>query len=151
MELEYKKAEIDDAAILIDIYNSAFYDDFVSYGHCPAYGHTKDSMKSSIKEFPKIIAYNNHTAVGVISYQNKGDGEYYIGCLGVKKEFQGMGIGTSLLKRFLSEHSDWKDITLVTPKDKESNIRLYKDHFGFEIIGEEDDGSVTVFWFQLKR
>ena len=55
------------------------------------------------------------------------------------------------MKHFLSEHPDWKEITLVTPKDKEQNIRFYIERFGFKITGEEDDGAVTVLWFKLSR
>ncbi|MCQ2467885.1 MAG: GNAT family N-acetyltransferase [Clostridia bacterium] len=151
MELIYKQAEKKDAETLVDIYNSAFYDDYVKYGECPAYGRTIENMEKSIEDFPKIIAYDQQIAVGVISYQNNGNGEYYIGCLGVKKEYQGQGIGTALMKYFMSECSDWREMTLVTPKDKEENIRFYTERFGFEITGEENDGTVVVYWFRLKR
>ena len=55
------------------------------------------------------------------------------------------------MKHLLSEHPDWKEITLVTPKDKEQNISFYTERFGFKITGEEDDGAVTVLWFKLSR
>ena len=147
----YKSADISDADILIDIYNSAFYDDYIRYGHCPAYGHSRESMEQSIRDYPKTIAYDNERAVGVISVKAEGAGKYYIGCLAVKKEEQGRGIGTLLMKHFLSEHPDWNEITLVTPKDKEQNIRFYTERFGFKITGEEEDGAVTVLWFKLSR
>jgi ribosomal protein S18 acetylase RimI-like enzyme len=108
-------------------------------------------MEQSIRDYPKTIAYDNERAVGVISVKAEGAGKYYIGCLAVKKEEQGRGIGTLLMKHFLSEHPDWKEITLVTPKDKEQNIRFYTERFGFKITGEEDDGAVTVLWFKLSR
>lgn len=41
MDLIYKDADINDIDILIDIYNSAFYDDYIRYGKCQAYGKTK--------------------------------------------------------------------------------------------------------------
>ncbi|MBQ0097505.1 MAG: GNAT family N-acetyltransferase [Oscillospiraceae bacterium] len=151
MELVYKNATKSDVEILIDIYNSAFYDDYLRYGECPAFGRTKEEMEKSIENFPKVIAYNQNTAVGVISTQNKGNGKYYVGCLGVKKEYQGQGIGTSLMKKFLLECSDWKEITLVTPIDKEENIKFYTERFDFKIIGEENDGTVIVYQFQLTR
>ena len=148
MELIYKNASTSDAEVLIDIYNSAFYDDYVRYGHCPAYGHTIESMERSVIDFPKIIAYDHERPVGVISYKAEEPGKYYIGCLAVKKEVQGCGIGTSLMKHFMTAHPDWKELTLVTPKDKEENIRFYTGRFGFEIAGEETDGGVAVFWFR---
>ena len=44
-----------------------------------------------------------------------------------------------------------KELTLVTPKDNERNIRFYTERFGFDIVGEEVDGAVTVLWFKLSR
>jgi len=151
MELIYKNAGKSDAEVLIDIYNSAFLDDYLRYGHCPAYGHTIESMERSVIDFPKTIAYDKEKPVGVISYKNEGPGKYYIGCLAVRKEEQGRGIGTSLMKYFMEDHPDWNEITLVTPKDNEANIRFYTGRFGFDITGEETDGNVTVLWFKLGR
>ena len=151
MDLIYKNANTSDAEVLVDIYNSAFYDDYIRYGHCPAYGHTIEEMEQSVIDYPKVIAYEENKAVGVISTKKEGPGKYYIGCLAVKKEYQGCGIGTALMKHFMSEHTDWNEITLVTPKDNEANIRFYTGRFGFDIVGEEDDGSVTVLWFRLNR
>lgn len=42
MKIEYRKADITDAELLIDIYNFAFYSDYIKYGECPAYGKTKE-------------------------------------------------------------------------------------------------------------
>ena len=151
MELFYKNADINDAETLIDIYDSAFYDDYILYGECPAYGRSVENMEQSVQEFPKVIAYDQGKAVGVISYKPEGSGKYYIGCLAVKKEEQGKGIGTALMRHFLDEHPDWNEITLVTPCDKEQNIRFYTERFGFNITGEEDDGHVKVLWFRLSR
>ena len=151
MELFYKNADINDAETLIDIYDSAFYDDYILYGECPAYGRSVENMEQSVQEFPKVIAYDQGKAVGVISYKPEGVGKYYIGCLAVKKEEQGKGIGTALMRHFLDEHPDWNEITLVTPCDKEQNIRFYTERFGFDITGEENDGHVKVLWFRLSR
>ena len=151
MELFYKNADINDAETLIDIYDSAFYDDYILYGECPAYGRSVENMEQSVQEFPKVIAYDQGKAVGVISYKPEGAGKYYIGCLAVKKEEQGKGIGTALMRHFLDEHPDWNEITLVTPCDKEQNIRFYTERFGFDITGEENNGHVKVLWFRLSR
>ena len=59
MTLTYKKATKSDANLLIDIYNSSFYDDYVRYGECPGYGKTKSQMEQSIFKFPKYIIVNN--------------------------------------------------------------------------------------------
>lgn len=147
----YKYADTSDADVLIEIYNSAFHDDFIRYGECPAYGRSMEDMEQSIQDFPKIIAYEQDKAIGVISYKQEAPGKYYIGCLAVIKDMQGCGIGTQLMNHFMSEHPDWNELTLVTPKDNERNIKFYTGRFGFDIVGEEDDGKVTVLWFKLSR
>ena len=149
--LVYKNADISDADVLIEIYNSAFYDDFVRYGQCQAYGKSREEMEQSVRDYPKTIAYDQDKAVGVVSWKAEGQGKYYIGCLAVVKEAQGHGIGTELLNHFMSEHPDWNELSLVTPKDNERNIRFYTKRFGFDIVGEEVDGAVTVLWFMLIR
>ena len=151
MNLNYRRADINDIDILIDIYNSAFYDDYLRYGQCQAYGRSRESMEQSLKDYPKILAFEQDKAVGLISYKAEGQGKYYIGCLAVIKEEQGQGIGTSLMRYFMEEHPDWSELTLVTPKDNEPNIRFYTRRFGFEIVGEEVDGKVTVLWFRLRK
>ena len=145
----YRNADISDAKILTEIYNSAFYDDFIRYGQCQAYGRSVEDMEQSVRDYPKIIAYDQDKPVGVISYKTEEPGKYYIGCLAVVKEEQGRGIGTSLMNHFMSDHPDWNELTLVTPKDNERNIRFYTGRFGFDIVGEEVDGAVTVLWFKL--
>lgn len=151
MDLTYRNADVSDAEVLIDIYNSAFYDDYLRYGQCQGYGRSKESMEQSVIDYPKVIAYEDDKAVGVISTKAEGPGKYYIGCLAVKKEYQGRGIGASLMRYFMDGHPDWNELTLVTPKDNEANIRFYTGRFGFEIVGEEDDGVVTVLLFRLNR
>ena len=114
--LVYKYADISDANVLVDIYNSAFYDDFIRYGYCPAYGRSREDMEQSVRDLPKIIAYDEGKPIGVISYKPEGPGKYYIGCLAVIKEEQGRGIGTLLLKHFMNEYPDWNELTLVTQR-----------------------------------
>ena len=67
MKIDFRKAELSDATVLIDIYNSAFYDDFIKYGECPAYGRTKEQMEQSIIDFPKFLILNEDKVVGCIS------------------------------------------------------------------------------------
>lgn len=150
-DLEFRCADTSDAKLLVEIYNSAFYDDFIRYGQCQAYGRSEENMQKSILDYPKILAYDQGKAVGVISYKEEAPGKYYIGCLAVVKEEQGRGIGTLLMKHFMSEHPEWQELTLVTPEDNERNIRFYTKRFGFDIVGEEVDGTVTVLLFSLRR
>ncbi len=71
MQLEYRRAVKNNADLLINIYNSAFYSDYIRYGKCPAYGKTRERMEISIAMFPKYIVICDDIPVGVISIVNK--------------------------------------------------------------------------------
>ena len=103
MKIGYRKADIADAELLIDIYNSAFYSDFLKYGECPAYGKTKEMMEKSIIDYPKFVILYNSEPVGCISCKKIDAGIYEVGCLCVVPEFQGKGIGTQAIK-FVTSH-----------------------------------------------
>ena len=131
MVLTYREASKADANLLIDIYNSSFYEDYIHYGECPGYGKTKEQMELSILRFP--------------------NGNYYLGCLCVIPTYQRMGIGSQALQYMLSICPEWKQIRLVTPSDKEQNIKFYTEKCGFIITGKEMDGNVEVTEFIMER
>lgn len=151
MNLRYMKAKKDDADMLINIYNASFYKDYIKYGICPAYGKTRIAMEESIKKFPKLIIYDRDIPIGVISVENRGNGEYYLSCLCVVPEYQGKGIGTQAVSYMLDYYSDWSKITLITPEDKIENIEFYTKKCGFKIIGKEMDDTVMVVRFLMER
>ena len=151
MKIDFRKAVISDAATLIEIYNAAFYDDFIKYGECPAYGRTKEMMEQSIIDYPKIMILNDDKEVGCISCKEIEKGVFYIGCLCVIPELQGKGIGTAAMEFAKSYYKDWKKFTLVTPADKSQNVKFYTEKCGFKIEGSEMDGTVKVYKFVLER
>ena len=151
MEIEFREAGITDAELLIEIYNSAFYSDFIKYGECPAYGRTIEQMEQSIRDFPKFLIMCDGRPVGCISCKAVETGLYEVGCLCVIPEFQGKGIGTAAMQFAKSNFKDWKRFTLITPVDKEQNVRFYTKKCGFKIQSTEMDGNVKVVRFVLER
>ncbi|WP_026669126.1 GNAT family N-acetyltransferase [Butyrivibrio sp. AE3006] len=147
----FRKAEVTDAEVLVDIYNSSFFDDYVKYGECPAYGRTKEMMEQSIIDYPKFLIIFDNKPVGCISCKELETGKYEVGCLCVIPEFQGRGIGTAAMEFAKSFYSDWKQFTLVTPVDKTQNVKFYTEKCGFGIRSEEMDGNVKVIRFVLER
>lgn len=144
MILTFRKAVKEDACMLIIIYNSAFYDDYIHYGECPGYGRTKENMEVSIINSPKYIIFCDAIPVGVISFENRGNGDYYLGCLCIIPEYQGKGIGTKAFQYIMNVCSDWKRITLVTPSDKTQNIKFYTEKCGCNVKEKIMDGNVEV-------
>ena len=151
MNIEFRKADIADAELLIDIYNTALYSDYLKYGECPAYGKTKEMMEQSIVDIPKHLIIHDGRPVGCISCKQLESGIYEIGCLCVIPEFQGKGIGTAAMEFAKSYNKNWKKFTLVTPVDKSENVKFYTEKCGFDIQSVETDGDVKVFRFVLKR
>ena len=149
MDLEIKAATTEDAQLLVDIYNKAFYEDFVIYGQCPGYGKSVSDMIKSINETSKYIAYVGSDAVGAISVLKKDDGLYYLGALCVIPEYQRKGIGHKLLEFIKDKYKDWKKFELITLADKEKNVNFYTKKCGFTIDSEAMDGSVKLYHFIL--
>ena len=151
MELAYRQAVAEDAAVLAEIYNAAFYRDYLKFGECPGYGKTKEMMERSIRRYPKFIILCHGKAVGCISCRERDEGVYEIGCLCVIPAYQGRGIGTQAIGFVKEYYQSWKQFTLVTPADNPENIRFYTEKCGFRIVSEEMDGAVRLVRFVLER
>ncbi|MBR6301399.1 GNAT family N-acetyltransferase [bacterium] len=151
MDLQIRRATAEDAQVLVDIYNKAFYEDYVKYGECPGYGRSVSDMIKSINETSKYIAYVGADPVGAISVLKKDDGLYYLSALCVIPEYQRQGIGFQLLEFMKEQYKDWGRIELVTPADKKKNINFYTKKCGFKIDYEEMDRAVKVYHFSLNR
>lgn len=151
MSLRFVKASKKDADLIVEIYNAAFYDDFIKYGRCPAYGKTKEQMEVSIEKFPKLIVFYEDNPVGIISVEIKEKGVYYVCCFCVIPTYQGKGIGKQAFHYWLELYKDWKKITLITPADKEENIKFYTEKCGFTVDGTEMDENIKMVHFSLER
>lgn len=66
-------------------------------------------------------------------------------------EYQGKGIGTRAFQYILSVCPDWKQITLVTPADKEQNVKFYTERCGFQVGEKMMDGKVEVVNFYMGK
>lgn len=151
MHISFRAAVKEDAETLIQIYNAAFYSDFVRYGACPAYGRTREMMEASIAKTTKYLILCDQLPVGVVSYENQGGGNYYLGCLCVIPEYQGRGLGSRAFCHMCEVCTDWKRITLVTPVDKEENIRFYTEKCGFSLGARGMEGKVELIHFEKLR
>lgn len=151
MEIKYRQAKIDDAELLIGIYNDSFYSDYIRYGECPAYAKTKEMMERSIINYPKFVILCNSKPVGCISCKEMEKGIYEVGCLCIVTEFQGKGIGTHAINFIKDYYEDWNKFILVTPADKNENIKFYTEKCDFDMVATKMDGNVKVVRFVLER
>ena len=151
MTIGYRKATLEDAELLVSIYNASFYSDYLRYGACPGYGKTKEMMEESIKKYPKHIILCDNESVGCVSCKKLEPGVYEIGCLCVVPEFQNKGIGTQTIQFIKTTYEDWEKLTLVTPVDKRENVTFYTERCGFTLVSTERDGTVELGRFVLDR
>ena len=151
MNIEYKQAALDDAELLINIYNAAYYDDYLRFGYCPGYGITKEAMEESIIVFNKYIIMCDNVPVGCVSSKQIESGVYEIGNLCIIPEYQGKGIGTKAIQFIKTLHEDWKILTLITPIDKKQNVKFYTEKCGFNIESTENDHDVELVRFVAER
>ncbi len=147
MKIEYRQAVIEDAELLVNIYNASFYDDYVRYGSCPGYGQTKEMMEESVRKYLKHIILCDNEPVGCVSCINMGNGLYEVGCLCIVPEYQGKGIGTQAIRFVKDLYKDMERLTLVTPLSKKQNVKFYTEKCGFRIESTERDGDVELARF----
>ena len=151
MTIEYRKAVSEDAEMLVNIYNAAFYSDYMRYGACPGYGRTTEMMKESIREYPKYIILCDNKPVGCVSCKMQEMRVYEITCLCIIPEYQGKGLGTKAVQFVKELYDDWEKLTLVTPLDKKKNVKFYTEKCGFRIVSIETDGNVELARFVTER
>ena len=147
MKIEYRQAAIEDAELLVNIYNASFYDDYVRYGSCPGYGQTREMMEESVRKYLKHIILCDNEPVGCVSCINMGNGLYEVGCLCIVPEYQGKGIGTQAIRFVKDLYKDMERLTLVTPLSKKQNVKFYTEKCGFRIESTERDGDVELARF----
>ena len=147
MDLKYINAKKEDADLLIKIYNTSFYNDYIKYGECPGYNHTRESMTNTIlsRIVYKIIC--DDKIIGNISIRDNKDDTYHLCCLCVIPEYQNKRIGQKALRFIESKYSNATTWTLETPADKEKNHHFYIK-FGYNIVKEYMDGSVKLVLFE---
>lgn len=151
MIIDFRRVAIEDAELLVDIYNASFLNDYQRFGACPGYGKTVEAMEESIRLSSKHIILCDNEPVGCVSCHLNRHQEYEIGCLCVIPEYQGKGIGTQAIRFVQDYYGDWKRLTLVTPLYKRENIRFYTEKCGFQIVGTERDGNVELARFLMER
>lgn len=143
MKIEFTKATIDDVDKLIDVQNQSFYADFVKYGECPGYNHSKESMTNIILNRITYKIICNNQIVGDIIVRDNNDSTYFLGGVCVIPDYENKGIGQEAIKFIESQFPNTTAWTLETPADKKRNHYFYKK-MGYTIVKEYMDGSVKI-------
>lgn len=144
MDVTFDRALRNDAKIISDNRSLAFYDDYVKYGTCPGYRRPYEQMKTIIEENVVFKIRIGERVVGDVSIKSLGNEKYFLGCLCIIPEFQGLGVGHKVMDFVSETFVDAKYWSLETPVDNERNVYFYRKH-GFNVRSEYADGAVKVY------
>lgn len=134
---------------MINVQNQSFYADFVKYGECPGFNHSKESMTNIILNRITYKVICNNQIVGDIIVKDNHDSTYYIGCICVIPDYENKGIGQESIKFIEGQFPKATVWTLETPADKTRNHYFYKK-MGYSITKEYMDSSVKIVLFEKK-
>lgn len=151
LQITYRLATEDDAKEIVTLLNAAFYNDYIRYGYCPGYGRSEEDIKHSLKITTKYLVLDHNIPIGVFSYEARPCNVYYIGCLCIIPEYQGMGIGTKVFHDMKFGLEDWKRIFLVTPLNKEENVLFYTKKCGMKLGETIMDQNVKLVELFIER
>ncbi len=70
MNIQFERASLEDADILISVQNKSFYSDFIKYGVCPGYNRTHDSMVERISQNHVYKILCNGIVIGDIAVRD---------------------------------------------------------------------------------
>ncbi len=147
MDIQFERASLEDADILISVQNQSFFSDFNKYGVCPGYNQSYDTMARNITDNYTYKILCDGSVVGDIIVRDQGSGDCHIKCLCVIPEYENKGIGQSAMKFVESCFPDAVHWSLDTPSDKLRNHYFYKK-LGYEVTGEHDVEGLKISYFE---
>jgi N-acetylglutamate synthase-like GNAT family acetyltransferase len=129
--LEMDDARPEDTARSVDLVKKTFPHMFI-----PA-----PFLESKLKKDQTIIIKENGTNIIAVANVALGKDDASLDCIAVDRQWQGKGIGASLLQEAenVVVSSGKKTLKLMTERDKIDNIAFYSKH-GYRITGYEERG-----------
>jgi len=146
-DINFVRANENDAQDIINERNLAFYSDYIRYGECPGYNIPMEIMKKIISKSSVFKIMSDDKIIGDFSARSLSDKAYFIGCLSIVPEYQNKGVGKKAIKYMSVLFPDAEKWTLITPADNKRNLYFYKK-CGFAIVGRKMDGNVKVVIFE---
>lgn len=154
MNFEFRKSAVSDAEEIILVKANAFKEEVTIYGHGP---NEMDSIERET-EFIESLDSNNFSyillddgkIIGGMGGVNKGNGNFYLGCIYVALEYQNKGIGSMLMKFLYDTFPNAITWTLETPYLSYRNHHFYEKH-GFVKVGETEPRDDGFFLFLYER
>ena len=112
-----------------------------------ASGGLKLILHSGLSIIGRLLAYENYAMNLKKTFTDNYD--WYLYNLSIKKDAQGKGIASKLMRPMLQFCDDEKMLTYLET-NKESNVGMYR-HFGFELMNEECIPKTPVIHYSMVR
>ena len=143
-------ANIEDAEAILSLQKRAYESEAKLYNDwsIPPLTQSLDSLKAEILT-GNVLKYSQGGAVIGSVRALLQDGKCEIGRLIVAPEFQGQGIGSSLLAAIEAKFPQARSFELFTGSKSQGNIRLYRRH-GYEIVTTKEFSPTVTFVFMSK-
>ncbi|SRR5580765_370582 len=117
----------------------------------PAMHETVSSMAASLGEWQTWVLRSGGRLVGTVRGRVAGEGDWYVGRLGVAPDLQGRGVGRWLLARIEELAPEGtRRLVLTTGAKSEGNLRMYKKA-GYRIVGRDDPVGTVELAKPLRR
>lgn len=81
MKIILKKAIIEDAEVIREVLNQAFYKDYIKYGYCPAYNQSIERVQKGIENSIPFKILVDEQTVGYMRVLYEGQGRYWLACV----------------------------------------------------------------------
>lgn len=150
IKIQLVRAVSEDSALLIETQNAVFYDDFVTFGECPAYNESPQTMRELIENAIVYKIMIGERLVGDMIIRRRPKGEYYLRVLAILPEAQGLHVGSRALELLFDSHPDAVKWTLITPKSRARNCHFY-EKMGFVKMSEEVHSPILTLNHYEKR
>ncbi|MBO4217058.1 MAG: GNAT family N-acetyltransferase [Clostridia bacterium] len=155
----------EDAEELLKIQKAAFKPLFEKYHDAgsPYLRGVDDILIRLTDDYRHFTVFKGGRMTGGIFYRLRGkrapevfleEGEYYLGRIYISPEFQGMGIGSSVIRLCDAKFTDAKAFYVDFPSDMDKNRRCY-EKAGYSDTGEKipvgDGLTLTVYKQNVKK
>lgn len=147
-DISIRRAKITDGRQANMLQDEIFEEDFRKYGYCPSYGRSLEWTENLIQRRHVYLIHEKENVVGIAVIRLHGM-ECHISSIGIRKKYQGKGIGAYMMEWIEGQYSDAWVFTLDTYWDKKENIQFYKK-LGYEITGAYQEGSLKFACFKKK-
>jgi ribosomal protein S18 acetylase RimI-like enzyme len=132
MKIEYKDATVADIPLLISIEQGVAG----NKNYSPMLD--VDEWKEALEKGRVFLLTKEEEVVGDASYEDHGNGMFYISGLVIAPKFQGQGLGREVLRKLMDDMKDAKRIELVTHPDNIAALKLYTQN-GFIVESRKEN------------